>query len=301
MLQPHAAIPLLPLVPEFRQVRRAQLRKTDFEQFGYTDNCPGCANARAGRKQAVDHSEQCRVRVERILETTTEGHERLERARDRFAQAAKEPGVDEPQRKRHRPVGEGWQPLAPPVSHAYQEGSSSGSGALPPPPPSVPPSLESSLAKRGLEQATEMTDANVEQQGESKRRREYPEVPQVSNSSSSSSSSTDTEMGLVDVCTIHENESRGEAGLRTLDLTKWDFHRADCRNKCRKLVENSKPLLLIGSPMDSGREDKERVRAVLHLASCTKHHCTEVCISFKHTHILQTQLGTVNSCGFHEQ
>ena len=151
VLQPHAAIPLPPLVPEFRQVRRAQLRKTDFEQFGYTDNSPGCANARAGRKQAVDHSEQCRVRVERILETTTEGHERLERARDRFAQAAKEPGVDEPQRKRHRPVGEGGQPLAPPVSHTYQEGGSSGSGALPPPPPpvspSVPPSLESSLAK----------------------------------------------------------------------------------------------------------------------------------------------------------
>ena len=135
VLQPHVAIPLPPLVPEFRQVRRAQLRKTDFEQFGFTDNCPGCANARAGRKQAVDHSEQCRVRVERILETTTEGHERLERARDRFAQAAKEPGVDEPQRKRHRPVGEGRQPLAPPVSHTYQEGGSSGSGALPPPPP----------------------------------------------------------------------------------------------------------------------------------------------------------------------
>ena len=71
---------------------------------------------------------------------------------------------------------------------------------------------------------------------------------------------TDTEMGHVDVCTIHENESRCEAGLKTLDLTKWDFNKADCRNKCRKLVENSKPLLLIGSPMDSGREDKERVR-----------------------------------------
>ena len=78
-----------------------------------------------------------------------------------------------------------------------------------------------------------MTDANVEQQGESKRRREHPEVPQASNSSSSSSSSslssssTDTELDLVDVCTIHGNESRGETGLRTLDLTKWDFSKAD--------------------------------------------------------------------------
>ena len=46
-------------------------------------------NASAGREQVVDHSEQCRSRMELILVTTTEGHERLERARDRFAQAAK--------------------------------------------------------------------------------------------------------------------------------------------------------------------------------------------------------------------
>ena len=91
VLQPHAAVLVPPLAPEVRQVRRAPLRRIDFVQFGYTDNCPGCANARAGRKQAVDYSEQCRSRMETILSTTTEGHERLERARDRFAQAAKEP------------------------------------------------------------------------------------------------------------------------------------------------------------------------------------------------------------------
>ena len=52
VLQPHAAVPLRPLAPEFRQVRRAPLRRTDFERFGYTDNCFGCANARAGRVRA---------------------------------------------------------------------------------------------------------------------------------------------------------------------------------------------------------------------------------------------------------
>ena len=113
VLQPFAAVPLPPLVPEVRQVRRAPLHRADFEQFCYIDNCPGCANARAGLKQAVDNSEQCRSRMEAILVTTTEGHERLERARDRFAQAAKE---REPQRKRHRPEGEGEQPLAPSAS-----------------------------------------------------------------------------------------------------------------------------------------------------------------------------------------
>ena len=52
----------------------------------------------------------------------------------------------------------------------------------------------------------------------------------------------------------------------TLDLTKWDFNKADCRTRCRKLIENSKLLLLMGSPIDSGGKDEEQIRAVLHLA-----------------------------------
>ena len=111
-------------------------------------------------------------------------------------------------------------------------------------------------------------------------------------------------MGLVDVRTILcdnswaesrervtgkpvavSAESRREGGPTTLDLTKWDFNKADCRNKCIKLVENSKALLLIGSPIDSGRENRERGSALgIHL----RVNCTEVGISFTHTHILQT-------------
>ena len=308
VLQPHAAVPLPPLTPEVRQVRRALLRRTDFEQFGYTDNCPGCANARAGRKQAVDHSEQCRCRMETILSTTTEGHERQERARDRFVQAAKELEDEEPRRKRHRPEGEGRQPLASPGEGGSSSSGSSSGSALPPAPPPAPPPLEPPpLAKRSLEQETEMTDATVQQRGELKRRREHPEEPQTADSisssrSSSSESSTDTEMGLLDVCTIlcgNAERVKGkpvavtegrEGGLTTLDLTKWDFNKAHRRNKCRELIENSKPLLLIGSPIDCGRENKERALAVLHLAFiiCTKHNCTGVGISFTHTHILQT-------------
>ena len=40
VLQPHADIPLPPIVPDFRQVRRAPLRKTDFEQFGLHRQLP---------------------------------------------------------------------------------------------------------------------------------------------------------------------------------------------------------------------------------------------------------------------
>ena len=145
-----------------------------------------------------------------------------------------------------------------------------------------------------------MTDATFEQQGESKRRREHPEVPQAADSSSSTSSecSTDTEMGLVDVRTIlrdnSEAESRCAGGPITLDLTKWDFHRADCRDKCRNLVENSKPLLLIGSPVGSGRENKERARGSLHGVHLRGVRNTT-------TRWSVFPLGTVNSCGFHEQ
>ena len=104
-------------------------------------------------------------------------------------------------RKRHRPEGEGRQPLAPSASTAlesgvYQEGGGIGSGS--PLPANVP------LAKRSLEQETDVTDASVEQ-GERKRCKEHPTVPGSASSSCSSSgseSSTDTEMGLVDVCRI---------------------------------------------------------------------------------------------------
>ena len=126
--------------------------------------------------EAADHSEQCRSRMEAILVTTTEGHERLERARDRFAQAAKEREDGEPQRKRHRPEGEGGQPLAPTTRKVAAVAGS----ALPPPPPLEPPLF----AQRSLEQETEMTDETVEQQGEPKRRREHPEARQAADSSS---------------------------------------------------------------------------------------------------------------------
>ena len=62
------------------------------------------------------------------------------------------------------------------------------------------------------------------------------------------------------------NCRRGKRGPVTLNLAKWDFNKADCRTRCRKLIENSKPLLLMGSPIDSDGEDEEQTRAVLHLA-----------------------------------
>ena len=77
---------------------------------------------------------------------------RLRRARELFAQFAEEPGVVESPRKRHHPEGEGGQHLAPPASPALELGVRSNyqEGGMP---------ASAPLAKRTLEQETDMTDA----------------------------------------------------------------------------------------------------------------------------------------------
>ena len=69
VLQPHAAVPVPPPVPEFRQVRRAPLCRYDFEQFGCADSWLGRVYHKS--EWAVDHSEQCRCRMEALLATTS--------------------------------------------------------------------------------------------------------------------------------------------------------------------------------------------------------------------------------------
>ena len=80
----------------------------------------------------------------------------------------------------------------PLASCNYREGGSSSSGSALPPPPAPLPLEPSPLEKRGLDQETAMTDATVEQQGEPKRRKEHPEMPQATDSSGSSSSSSES-------------------------------------------------------------------------------------------------------------
>ena len=50
-----------------RIVHRAHLRKTDFEKHGFTDRCPGCSAILRGRN-TQPHSQQCRGRMEKLLE-----------------------------------------------------------------------------------------------------------------------------------------------------------------------------------------------------------------------------------------
>ena len=69
----------------------------------------------------------------------------------------------------------------------------------------------------------------------------------------------------------------------TLDLAKWDFNKADCRTGCRKLIENSKPLLL----MDHRSILMERTKSKLG-RFCTWRELYKIQVSqgryFLHTH-----------------
>ena len=69
------------------RARRARLRRADFVRFGYSNFCPGCENLQAGGLQAINHSEQCRQRMEEKLAETEEGLDRVRRAKFRLDQA----------------------------------------------------------------------------------------------------------------------------------------------------------------------------------------------------------------------
>ena len=105
-----------------------------------------------------------------------------------------------------------------------------------------------------------------------------------SSSSSSSESSTDTEMVQVDVCTVLTRNSEGLRQCESSNLTDavspemvLDSGNTNCRSRCRRLVEPSKPQLLMGSPLcirasanngdaDPVWWDMEQALAYLHVA-----------------------------------
>ena len=66
--------------------RRMRLKKSDFEEHGYTDGCIGC-NAQRRGMTPQSHSEQCRARLEKLLSRTDAGKERVKAAADRITEA----------------------------------------------------------------------------------------------------------------------------------------------------------------------------------------------------------------------
>ena len=64
--------------------RGAKLNSSDFERHGFTTGCLNCEQIQVGSPTRKNHTESCRKRMEEELITTSEGQDRLERAKDRL-------------------------------------------------------------------------------------------------------------------------------------------------------------------------------------------------------------------------
>ena len=67
-------------------VRRAYLRRSDFERHGFTDGCQGCRALQRGER-AVMHWEKCRLRIENLIKNTEAGAARMQRAEYKMNEA----------------------------------------------------------------------------------------------------------------------------------------------------------------------------------------------------------------------
>ena len=65
---------------EEKKARRVYLKATDFETYGYSDNCEGCSRLQAGM-DARPHTETCRARLDEEL--AKGDNRRWENAKDR--------------------------------------------------------------------------------------------------------------------------------------------------------------------------------------------------------------------------
>ena len=57
--------------------------KTDIEEHGPTPKCPGCRALGNAGKYRAKHTDECRIRFEKILSETEAGKKRIEAARER--------------------------------------------------------------------------------------------------------------------------------------------------------------------------------------------------------------------------
>ena len=76
--------------------RQVYLKKPDFTKYGYTENCKGCQSIRTD-SGSKPHTKTCRERIEKELEKTEEGKQRLQQATDRIwkqAEAVAQEQVD---------------------------------------------------------------------------------------------------------------------------------------------------------------------------------------------------------------
>ena len=81
-----------PAEPE-SEIRPAQIMKTDVDEHGYTEKCPGCRALKSGKYRAK-HTAECRKRFEAILLQSEKGKRRFEAAAERRSEAITKKAVE---------------------------------------------------------------------------------------------------------------------------------------------------------------------------------------------------------------
>ena len=270
-----APIPERPVIP-----RRAKLKRTDFaDNFGYTQGCPGCDAIRQGRERQPGHSEACRARVEAELSQTDNGRSRLKRAQDNIDSAISgNPDRSEKRAKAEseqvqvaaRPEGD--RPAAEGENEAKQrrvdpeqvevEGANSSSSGLAGASSSssglATPGSKSTLPSGNIDgpQADIETEDEWGGPGAGGKPPEDVDMSFVTVVNITGGEVNDvSEIYSPPRVTMSARKHRLKAGL-SLDITTndadgvpWDFNNPAMRAKARQLVRETKPRLLIGSPM----------------------------------------------------
>lgn len=265
-------LPPPPREPGERQVRRARLQRADFLAHGYTPDCHGCENIRGGSRIAIAHSERCRERMEALLAQSDAGRRRLEEAERRAARAGRGPEPDEAKRRRvdeeQPPSGGAAASPAAPTSEDADMNQARGPGGAEEA-EAGPSTSSSSTAAPSLPAAGTMLKRDGSDGIESDAKRQRRDAGALEDDTA--------ECNAVDllliwsglhgphgaVCEVYSPprvasvaETMGETAGWSLDLTTcdeqgraWDFDDPACRRRAVQLVRQSRPFMLIGSPM----------------------------------------------------
>jgi hypothetical protein len=241
-------------------VRNMRITRKDLMKYGKTKGCKACdsSDAKGVVKRGIDHSDLCRQRLQERMQEDAQDRDRLanyqlrtdERLAERMERDLTKRKVEQEgqtARKERRATG----------------GSSASS--------STTRMGEATDDARREEAKDKRAEDDLEENGEGQKRRRV-QIPSTSHFGS------DTHQGQLEtqMRTMVDNFETGnivsevfspprvaemarEMGLGggwSLDITTsdengkpWDFSKPEMRRKAKKLVEETKPTLLIGSPM----------------------------------------------------
>lgn len=248
-------------------IRRVRLNPSDFKTHGFTPNCPGCKSILIGDTPR-NHTDQCRERMESALNQTSDGSRRIKHVEERTTRIMARSIEEQEKRKRAKTLSS---PSVAPGS--YVEGGSSGSGSKRAIDDKGPSDSSSKIRKVDVS----------EQQNNSQQRDEEGDAvmgtgdtqPRGSSPPESAGSAADVDgvfqKQQAEVCAVSSgivtelyspprvSKVASKYGLlpgHAFDIIcqdssgdVWDLSRSDKRNAVVRLIHETKPSLLIGSPM----------------------------------------------------